>query len=228
MDMGERLPRPSFLLGGILVASSILVSQAANQTPPQGTTSDPIIDSSMNEIEAFAGLSKECPEHIREAQEIVDVEYVGFDGLIHRGQLIVHRDLVADTREVFALALRERFPIATVIPVSHPRFRRDGRWDDDLSMEANNTSAFNYREVTGGKKLSSHACGRAIDINPALNPYVKGDTVLPRGARYDTHAAGTLTADHPVVQAFKERGWQWGGDWTSLRDYQHFERPSPD
>jgi hypothetical protein len=27
-----------------------------------------------------------------------------------------------------------------------------------------------------------------------------------------------------TVTAFERRGWVWGGRWTSLKDYQHFER----
>lgn len=41
---------------------------------------------------------------------------------------------------------------------------QDGRWDVELSMEANNTFAFNYREITPGGRLSNHACGRANDL----------------------------------------------------------------
>lgn len=65
-------------------------------------------------------------------------------------------------------------------------------------MEANNISAFNYREITGGGRLSNHASARAIDINPFQNPYIKNDIVLPHGAKYDPSIAGTLTADHHV------------------------------
>ena len=92
-------------------------------------------------------------------------------------------------------------------------------------MEANNTSAFNYRPVTGGTRLSNHAYGRAIDINTFLNPYIKGDIVLPHGARYDPNIEGTFTSENPIVKTFIQLGWQWGGDWTDLKDYQHFEKP---
>jgi hypothetical protein len=92
-------------------------------------------------------------------------------------------------------------------------------------MEANNTSSFNYREVTGGGRLSNHAYGRAVDINTFFNPYVKGSIVLPRGATYDPKVAGTFTAESRLVREFLRLGWAWGGNWTSPRDYQHFEKP---
>ncbi len=74
-------------------------------------------------------------------------------------------------------------------------------------MKLNNTSAFNYRVITGGTSLSKHAYGRAIDINPVENPYIKGATTLPPGSVYDPNAGGTLTADHPNVLTFARLGW---------------------
>ena len=28
--------------------------------------------------------------------------------------------------------------------------------------------------------------------------------------------------DDAAVQAFATIGWSWGGNWTTLKDYQHF------
>jgi peptidoglycan LD-endopeptidase CwlK len=193
---------------------------------PAGTDADPIIDSKMTDAEAFEGLDRRCPKDLRERQKVVAVTYRGFDGKVHRGQLVVDKELEKDVVEVFEIALKEKFPIGSVIPISHAKFRKNEKWDDDLSMAANNTSAFNYREVTGGTSLSKHALGRAIDINPVQNPYVKGKVTLPPNAKYDPETPGTLTADHPVTKAFLARGWEWGGNWKSLKDYQHFEKPA--
>ncbi len=186
----------------------------------------PIVDSKMTEAEVFDGLSPDCPPAVRDRQRLVSVAYVGFDGKLHQGQVVVDRDLEQDIVDVFAVARREKFPIQSVIPISHPNYRKDRAWDDELSMAANNTSAFNYRRVTGGTTLSHHATGRAIDLNPFTNPYMKGATVLPKGATYDPTRPGTLTADHPITKAFLARGWEWGGNWKALKDYQHFEKPA--
>jgi len=202
-----------------------LPRQSYAETPRDGTSKHPIIDSKMTQSEAFDGLDPKCPDEIRERQKIVKLKYYSSDGKIHQGQLLIDASLKDDIKKVFALALKERFPIYSVIPISDKRFRKDGRWDDELSMEANNTSAFNYREITGGGRLSNHASGRAIDINPFQNPYIKGDLILPRGAEYDPSIAGTFTSDHPIVRAFLQLGWVWGGNWTSPKDYQHFEKP---
>jgi len=185
-----------------------------------------VIDSKMTDKEAFDGLNPQCPREIRERQKIVTVKYYSSDNTIHQGQLVIDGELEEDIKTVFEVSLQEHFPIHSVIPTSDNRFRKDGRWDDDLSMEANNTSAFNYRVVTGSSgRLSKHAYGRAIDINPFQNPYIKGATILPEGSKYDPTDDGTLTPDHPVVRAFLRLGWEWGGNWTSLKDYQHFEKP---
>lgn len=205
---------------------ALVVMPAAGRSGPAGTATDPIIDSSMSTEEAFEGLDRRCPKELRERQKVVPVTYWGFDGKVHRGQLVVDKGLEKDVVEVFEVALKEKFPIRSVVPVSHVKFRKNDKWDDDLSMAANNTSAFNYREVTGGGSLSKHALGRAIDLNPLQNPYIKGKVTLPAVSKYDPAVPGTLTTDHPVTKAFLARGWEWGGSWKSLKDYQHFEKPA--
>jgi len=199
------------------------LAQPADQI--RGDIKHPIIDSRMSKKEVFDGLDLNCPSEIRRQQRIVKVKYYSFDNKIHQGQIVVDKDLVKDIKFVFKLALKEKFPIYSVIPISDRRFRRKNRWDDDLSMAANNSSGFNYREKTGGGSLSNHAYGRAVDLNTFQNPYVKGATVLPPGATYNPDAKGTFTKDDPIVKAFIKLGWTWGGDWTSPIDYQHFEKP---
>ncbi len=187
-----------------------------------GSIDNPLVDSCITLEEA---LRKPAPLEFKKRQRLVNVLYYSFDGKVHKGQLIIEQRLVEEIKEVFQIALENRFPINSVIPISHERFLKEGSYnDDDQSMMANNTSAFNYRIVTGGKALSKHAYGFAVDINPLQNPYVKGSVILPPEARYDTNAPGTLTPDCPVVKAFKRLGWQWGGEWNSLKDYQHFEK----
>ena len=101
--------------------------------------------------------------------------------------------------------------------------------DDNTSMQANNTSAFNCRAVTGRPGVfSKHNYRRAIDNNTIQNPYVNGDTVLPKTeSRFldrSKRQSGLIQANGVVVQAFNKSGWKWGGNWTSLKDYQHFEK----
>lgn len=166
--------------------------------------------------EALAG--KDIPEEIRNNLSIVDVSYYSFDNRIHRGQLVVTSDLVNDVKWIFEKLLENKFPVEKVIPVVKYN------WSDDASMKANNSSAFNYRFVAGTKRLSNHATGRAIDINPWQNPQIINGAASPEGAVYNPKAKGTITKNSIVVKLFKEKGWEWGGDWKTRTDYQHFEK----
>jgi hypothetical protein len=211
-----------FISGCATIEERPYVPAAQPPEAPFGTIENPIIDSNGTLNEA---LRKYAPGAFKKRQRLIEVLYYSFDGKIHKGQLVVDERLAKDIREVFRVALQVKFPINSVIPISNSKFYKDGEWNsDDQSMFLNNTSAFNYRKVTGGSKLSKHAYGFAIDINPVQNPYIKGGVVLPPGAVYDPAKPGTLTADCAVVRAFIRLGWTWGGNWRSLKDYQHFEK----
>ncbi len=222
------------LLAVLFLSGCATVSRPERRSPvqaapvarmPAGTIQDPIIDSRIVLPDAFR---KYAPAELRKKQNIVDVLYYSFDGKVHKGQIVIDQRLVKDISEVFRVALETKFPIGSVIPISHDRFNEGGEWNsDDQSMKSNNTSGFNYRTVTGGNKLSMHAYGYAIDINPVQNPYIKGNKVLPPGAVYDPSIPGTLIPDSPIVKTFLRLGWTWGGNWKTLKDYQHFEKVLP-
>jgi D-alanyl-D-alanine carboxypeptidase len=154
----------------------------------------------------------------------VEIDYVGFDGQIHRGAMIVHQDLVAEVIAIFEELRRLRYPIEKMQTVEHyPRA------DDELSMRANNTSAFNCRDIPGTGRWSLHAYGRAIDVNPRLNPYIdRTGAYQPAnaGAYVDRNRTdpGMLHDGDAAVLVFTDRGWRWGGHWRVPKDYQHFER----
>jgi hypothetical protein len=175
-----------------------------------------VIDSNLDFEEAVTGLS--IPKNILENLRIVDVYYYGFDDKLHKGQLVVHKDVVLNIIEIFEFIRESRFPIDKVVPIS-----KYG-WSDEKSMQDNNTSAFNYRFISGARVISNHASGLAIDINPRFNPYVKNGNSVPVNCVHDTTKAGTISSGSQLVKEFNKRGWQWGGDWKSLKDYQHFEK----
>lgn len=194
---------------------------------PGSSKTYPIIDSQLPLTEALRGLPPNTPSEIVKNQQLVDVYYYSFDNKIHKGQLLIDKRLVADIKEAFEVMFKEKFPVKSVIPISV------FRWDDESSMQANNTSAFNYRYVAGTTTLSMHAQGWALDINPKHNPFIKGinsEIVQPEKATYNPYLPGTLTAKSKVVKKLKELGWEWGGDWTTntqgipVKDYQHFEK----
>jgi len=183
-----------------------------------------IIDSHMTDAEAFSGLDPACPQSVRKRQRLVTVRYVSFDGRLHQGQIVVDSALVEDVKVVFASALKAQFPIQSVIPMSAGRFRtkKGGRWDDDLSVAANNTSGFNYRRIKGTRRLSNHAKGKAIDINPMQNPSFR--SARSPHSKYVRSVRGTLLSDSVVTRGLLQRGWIWGGTWRKTKDYQHFEK----
>ena len=167
--------------------------------------------------ESVEGVSDECPGWILDNQVLIDVVYWGFDGELHQGWVVADARVVNDLLLVFSQMFLLEFPMESVIPIC------EFGWDDDVSMECNNTSAFNYRCVPGTERLSNHSYGLAIDINPVQNPYYAGGRVSPEGAFYDASVPGTLYDGHPVVILFKSLGWRWGGDWSEP-DYQHFDK----
>jgi D-alanyl-D-alanine carboxypeptidase-like protein len=164
-----------------------------------------------------------CPVPISDLR-LVRLTHWGFDGVRHQGELIVHKGVARSLVVVFHTLYAVRFPIRRMHRVDH--FGAD----DDASMSADNTSAFNCRPITGATTgFSVHSYGRAIDVNTVENPYVKGRTVLPAAGKAFTNRArvrpGMIVRGDRVWRAFTTHGFAWGGDWNSLKDYQHFETP---
>jgi len=160
-----------------------------------------------------------APEDLRQ----VTVAYLNFNSRPATGILIVHKDVAKDIDEIFRDLYKQRFQIAHITPIE------EYGGDDDASIADNNTSAFNCRSVTGKPgTFSNHSWGLAIDINPLTNPYVKGDNVSPpEGRKYldrTMSSPGLIVTGSYILTRFEKSGWKWGGDWTDLKDYQHFEK----
>ena len=156
----------------------------------------------------------------------VRVLYYGFDESVHIGELVVNKKIAQDMIEIFRGLYDAKYQIGKIVLVD------DYGADDNLSMADNNTSAFNYRMVAGTSKLSNHALGLAIDINPLYNPWIyvlDGKDIIdpPSGAQYADRSLGNphyLDHDDLCYQLFIEHGFTWGGDWSSSKDYQHFSK----
>ena len=175
----------------LILVSPAVFAQTAVDDKNLGTLKHPIIDSKMSKKEAFDGLDPNCPESIRKRQKLIKLKYYSFEGRIHQGQMVLDKDLADDVKKVFDVALKEKFPIKSVIPMSDKRFRKNGRWDDDMSMAAGNSSSFNYREITGGGRLSNHAYGRAVDL------WADGDARHSLGAGAHRHRHQELSILYP-------------------------------
>ncbi len=147
----------------------------------------------------------------------VRVSHWGFDGTPRTGRIVVAREVAPDVVTVFRRLWRAHFPIRRLQPVSAYR------GDDDRSMAADNTSAFNCRFVGGTSRWSMHAYGVAIDVNPVENPYVQGSRVSPPAGRAyvsrSRYRKGMALPGNALVRAFAAVGWRWG---ASFGEYQHF------
>lgn len=158
---------------------------------------------------------------------MVSVLHVDFQGDTRHGIIVCNKSIAQDLLDIFRELYRQRYPIAQIRPID------DFDANDERSMQANNTSCFCYRVVKGSKYLSMHARGLAIDLNPLQNPYVKrrkdGTLIIqPRTARPYVNRARAfkykITHNDLAYRLFTQHGFTWGGDWRSLKDYQHFEK----
>ncbi|MEO6773271.1 MAG: M15 family metallopeptidase [Kofleriaceae bacterium] len=152
--------------------------------------------------------------------------HVTFDGGVAHGELLVAAAIAARTVELFRRLYVLGFPIRQMKLVD------DYDADDERSMSADNTSAFNFRFVAGTQILSQHARGLAIDINPVENPWRKPDRLVPpEGAAFADRSIirpGMFVRPGPVVAAIDELGFEWGGDWNHAWDDHHlvWSRPT--
>jgi hypothetical protein len=148
------------------------------------------------------------------------IAYHGFDGRVHRGEMVANASAVRPLRRAFASLYRSRFPIRRM------RLVDDYGGSDFDSIEADNTSAFNCRRATGQSRWSQHAYGLAVDINPIENPYVANGRTSHRASRRfldrSRHRRGIAWPGGALVRAFDGVGWGWGGRWSNPTDYQHF------
>lgn len=146
-------------------------------------------------------------------------------GQTHSGEMVVNRHIADRVLDILRQLYEARYPVERM------RLIDDYGADDDLSMEDNNSSAFNYRLIAHTDKISKHGLGLAVDINPLYNPYVK----MVNDGLYIAPAAGEefvdrnkdfpykITGDDLCCRLFLAAGFQWGGHWADRKDYQHFE-----
>lgn len=177
------------------------------------------IPSEMRDRMVGVSWHRGCPVGL-DRLRVLQLTHWGFDARPRRGHLIIAATVATDVQRTFRRIYNRRFQIRRI----RPMHTYGGR--ELASLRDNNTSAFDCRDVTGGTSWSEHAYGTAIDINPRQNPYIKGSVLLPSNARAWVDRSpvrrGMIVRAGPVVAAFSAIGWGWGGDYRSLKDYQHF------
>ncbi len=150
--------------------------------------------------------------------------YVDFNGNTCSGEMICNKAIADDLLEIFEHLYNAGYQIDKI------RLVDEYGADDDLSCDDDNTSCFNYRTVSGSKNLSKHALGMAVDLNPFYNPYVTYPNGNIRITPVGSEAYADRSTDFPhkidkndlAYKEFKAHGFSWGGDYKSLKDYQHF------
>lgn len=182
--------------------------------------SEEISDDTFSRIEGVS-YARGCSVP-RSKLRLLHLLHRNFGGHIQVGEMVCAASAADDLLDIFRELFDACYPIEKIYLVD------EFGGDDGRSMEANNTSCFNFRPIAAGGRLSNHALGLAVDINPLYNPYVKGTVVKP--AASSRYADRTLRCPYYIRRgdlchsAFTSRGWHWGGSWNSMKDYQHFEK----
>ncbi len=168
---------------------------------------------------ARSSWSSGCPVKAKDLR-YVTVGFRGFDGLAHTGELLVNARAAKALVTVFGTLFAEGYPIEEM------RITSTAGLNAPPTGDGNDTEVFACRPVRGKKSWSQHAYGLAVDVDPFQNPYHKGKIVLPELATSYLDRGnvrpGLIVARGPVVKAFAAVGWEWGGDYHSLKDFMHF------
>jgi D-alanyl-D-alanine carboxypeptidase-like protein len=193
---------------------------------PAATPAGPVFQASISDLTAavrarMTGVSWHpgCPVSLGQLR-LLRLSYWGFDHAVHQGELVVNGSAAASVTRAFALLFAAGFPIWQMRVVD------DFGGDDERSMVADNTSAFNCRLVPGTSVWAQHAYGLAVDINPLENPEIQHGQVDPPAAAAwadrSRSSPAMIREQDAAWRAFHAIGWTWGGDWRSLKDYMHF------
>ncbi len=158
----------------------------------------------------------------------IHVLHKDINGVTREGEMVCNASIAEDLIEIF----RELYDAG--YPIEKMRLVDEYNADDELSMEDNNSSCFNFRFISHTTKVSKHGLGLAVDINTLYNPYIKyvdgkrvlepvtAEEYLDRDKEFDYK----ISKGDLCYRLFTEHGFEWGGDWTDRKDYQHFEIPT--
>lgn len=156
----------------------------------------------------------------------IKVLHCTLNGEIHIGEIICNQLIATDLVSIFKNLYKANYPIERMVLIDNYNA------NDQLSMVDNNSSGFNFRFISGTTKLSNHSLGLAIDINPLYNPYVKtidGKLVVEPEEGIDYIDRGKdfpykIDPNDLCYKEFTSHGFEWGGNWKTRKDYQHFEK----
>jgi len=211
----------------IIVFASILIGEV--EVEAIHFKIEPLSDALKEEMKTKGTWKEECPVGLVRLR-LVKFSYYDFNQHAHDDGEIVVLDAVSQhVLEIFKELYNYKFPLAKARRIEH----YDG--SDDESLADNNSSSFNFREITGGGMPSLHSYGLAIDINPIQNPFIAPTEsanplhglvqILPAaGLEYLNRQNIRPGMVEPIVEIFKKHGFKiWGGQWNNPIDWQHFQ-----
>jgi hypothetical protein len=210
---GQVLPTPKVLRDRHLQARDVLPAPADGAWH---STTSPVSDA----IRTRMGTTYKdtCPTKATDLRYLT-LSFRGFDGKAHTGELVVAARAVAPTLKAFKRLFDLGFPLEEM------RLPGTADMNEKPTGDGNDTAAFVCRPARGQTRLSAHAYGLAIDVNPFQNPYVKGDLVLPELASAYRDRSwkrdGMFLAGSAATRAFTDQGFTWGGTFSRPKDYQH-------
>lgn len=227
------IPAPSPAPTPAVVVEPLVPEEAETEQEisEEVTEPDPERSFYIEEIsdEVFSRMEgKSFPEECttpREDLRYLHLMYVDIDGNSHEGEMVCNKVIAEKLVDIFKKLYEAGYPIERMTLID------DYDADDNASMSDNNTSCFNFRFVAGTTRLSNHASGLAVDLNPLYNPYIRekdGKTLIdpPEGEKYADRSKDfdyKIDEDDLAYKLFTEAGFEWGGAWTTKKDYQHFQ-----
>jgi hypothetical protein len=228
--MKKRTPAGRIAMKSIMYATGlILMSLNINFVIAEKFTIENLSEQIKEEMKTKRTWKEKCPVSL-DRLRLLKFSYYDFDKQEHDNGEIVILDAVAESAKAIFKELYDlKFPIAKAHRIEH----YDG--NDEKSMEDNNTSCFNCREITAGGLPSLHSYGLAIDINPIQNPYIAphgekheglAKILPPEGLGYlnRTNIRPGMAEFEGAKGIFKKHGFTiWGGSWNDPIDWQHFQ-----
>ena len=225
------------VLGSTCFCSDVNASESSSSESEvisnrEGFSIRPIPDDLFDRMKAGNTYKEDCIVP-REDLRYLLVLHKDKEGNIHQGEMVVHKLIAEDVLEIFEKLYDADYPIERmVLPDNYMA-------DDETMMRDNNSSCFNFRFISHTNRISKHGLGMAVDINTLYNPYHKivenedgttkeviepatGKAYLDRTQDFDYK----INKDDLCYKLFIEKGFEWGGDWTDRKDYQHFELPT--
>ena len=215
----------AFIIITIIIIIIIALSNKENQIAEKDFYKLEINDEIFKRIDGKS-FKKDCTLP-REDLRYIHVLHVDINNTKHEGEMICNKYIADTLLKIFKKLYEEKYPIEKMILID------EYDADDETAMEDNDSSCFNFRFISHTTRISKHGLGLAVDINTLYNPYIKvvdnityiepktGEKYVDRNQSF----IYKIEKNDLCYKLFIENGFEWGGDWEDLKDYQHFELP---